>query len=350
MTDYILYRAKIEGKRSDQNRYLTRILPDMADMQETDNLPDYPCFFTSEQYAYAQGDNVWVICDEDFQIGYILGLCEPSIGSGYEPFIRRINDVEKMAQLPLSGPGNLTFTQTMDVALDFYNRSNKQCGRILSNGTVMVHGFDGSIYVKNPQAAIMLSKEGNVTIKSKILDQEVTNMNIKSTEVQEAFNTLATTVDGNAKMSVGGTYQIISGGNRTESTLGTQDSTVIGTKRETIGQGERKRIVAGGSSTLAIVGDIDTKTLAGSINQEASVEIKLTAGLVTILGGTISLKGRVITAPVGAAFGSYISPGPFCAIPVCPFSGLPHTGTTFVAADPTIALQLAAEQLSMPPT
>ena len=350
MTSYILYRARIESKRSEQNKYQVRILPDMTDINEMDNLPDYPCFFSSEQYAYAQGDYVWAICDEDFQIGYILGLCEPSIGSGYEPFIRRINDVEKMAQLPLSGPGNLTFTQTLDVALDFYNRANKQSGRILANGTVMVHGFDGSIYVKNPQATIMLSKEGNVTIRSKILDQEVTNMNIKSTEVQEAFNTLSTTVDGNAKVSVGGTYQIISGGNRTESTLGTQDSTIIGTKRETIGEGERKRIITGGSSTLAVVGNIESKAMAGSIKEEASIEIKLSAGVVTILGGTINLKGQAIVGPAGIALGSYI-PGPFCSIAVCPFSGLPHTGSIFVAADPpSIAFQLAAEQLTIPPT
>ena len=133
MADYLLYRAKLEGKRSEQNRFLVRILPDMADIKETDNLPDYPCFFSTEQFAYAQGDVVWVLCDEDFQIGYILGPCEPSIGSGYEPFLRRINDVEKMAQLPLSAPENLTFTQIMDVALDFYNRSNKQFNFIHTN-------------------------------------------------------------------------------------------------------------------------------------------------------------------------------------------------------------------------
>lgn len=320
----------------------------MADIKETENLPDYPCFLSTEQYAYAQGDVVWVICDEDFQIGYILGPCEPSIGSGYEPFLRRINDVEKMAQLPLSAPENLTFTQMMDVAIDFYNRSNKQCGRILTNGTVIVYGFDGSIYIKNPQATIMLSKEGNVSIKSKALSQDVTNMSIKATEVKEAFNTLATTVDGSAKISTGGEYQIIAGGNRTESTLGTQDSTIIGKKRETIGQGERKRIVTGGSSTLAVAGNIDMKAIIGNVNMEG-VEVKLTGGVVTILGGVINLKGQSIIAPIGSVIPSFV-PGPFCALPICPVTGLPHTGSTFASIDPSIAIQLAAEMLTLPPT
>ncbi len=348
MTEYILYRAKIEGNRSSQNRFPVRILPDMADIQEKENLPDYPCFFSTEQYAYTEGDVVWAICDEDFQIGYILGPCEPSIGSGYEPFLRRINDVEKQAQLPMSAPENLTFTQIMDVALDFYNRANKQCGRILTNGAVIIYGFDGSIYVQNPQANIMFTKEGNVSIKAKALSQEITNMDVHATEVKEAFNTLATTVDGNAKVSVGGTYQIISGANRTESTLGTHDITTIGKKRETIGQGERKRIVTGGSSTLALAGNIESKALLGSVNSEG-VEINLTGGTVTILGGVINLKGQVIQAPAGSVLPSFI-PGPFCALPVCPVTGLPHSGSTFTSIDPTVLLQLAAEMITLPPT
>jgi len=319
----------------------------MTDIKETQYLPDYPCFLQTDQTGYIEGDAVWVLCDDDFQIGYILGLCEPSIGSGVEPILRRINDAEIAAEVPLSAPENLSFHQTMDVALDFYNRSTKQCGKILTNGTIIIYGNDGSIFIQNPRATIRFSREGTVSIKAKDMQQEIKNMDIKAAEAQEAFSKLATTVDGNAKVSVGGSYQITTGANRTESVLGTHDITVIGTKRETIGQGERKRIILGGSSTLAVAGNIDLKALAGSTHIEAGVEVKITGTTVTILGGIINLKGQAITAPAGSVIPSYI-PGPFCALPICPLTGMPHTGSTFASLDPTVALQAAAELLIPP--
>lgn len=123
--------------------------------------------------------------------------------------------------------------------------------------------------------------------------------------------------------------------------MGSQDSTIIGTKRETIGAGERKRIVTGGSSTFIVEGNSDIKTLAGNINLESAVEVKIIGSVVTITGGILNLKGQMITAPMGSAIPS-LAPGPFCALPVCPLTGLPHSGSTFVSADPSIAMQVAA--------
>lgn len=348
MTEYGLYRARVEGKRvTSTNRFLCRIIPHMADIKEKDLLPDYPCFLQTDQNGYVEGDVVWVICDDDFQIGYILGICEPSIGSGIEPILRRINDAEKKANVPLSSPVNLSFHQVMDVAIDFYNRSTKQCGRILTNGTIIIFGNDSSIFIQNPRATILLTKEGTISIKAQDIEQEIKNMDLKAAEVTEVLNKLSTTVDGNAKLSVGGTYQVSAGANRVESTLGAHDTTVIGVKRETIGQGERKRIVLGGSSTLAVAGDIELKTLAGSTHVESALEVKITGTTVTISGGIVNLKGQMITTPVGSVIPSYV-PGPFCALPVCPLTGLPHTGSTFISADPTVALDAIAELLIPP--
>ena len=322
----------------------------MTDFPDVETLPDYPCFFTDVQPAYDRGDYVWVVCDPDFQIGYIVGPCETSVGSGYVSMMRRINEAETAAGLLLSSYEDLTFHQQMEVALDFYNRSNKQCGRIIYNGTVIIYGADSSIFIKNPQATILLSKEGDVSIKGRNLKEEIKNMDINAKEVKEAFTTLATTVDGSAKLSTGSDLQLTAGGHRIETTTRNHDSTIIGKKIETIGLGERKRIVAGGSSTLALLGNIDQKAVVGMINQEAPI-VKITGGEITIQGGVVNLNGAVTAAPAGLVVPNQASyagmGGPFCAIPVCPLTGLPHQGNTLLA--PLILGPVGAEMLTPVP-
>jgi hypothetical protein len=348
MTQYNLYRAEIEGKREESNRYLLRVLPHMADFPDAQLLPDFPNFFQNEQPAYNRGDKVWIICEEDFQIGYVLGLCEPSIGSSYISIMKNINEAEEEAGFPPSAPSNISFYQQLEVALDFFNRSNNQCGRILTNGVVILYGFDGSFFIKNPGSAMLFSADGRVTIKTKDVEEDFKNVNIKAQEVQEKFAKLSTQVDGNTKITTGGNLQMTAGGNRLESVGGSLDTTVIKTKRETIGAGERKRIVLGGSSTVALAGNINQKAVTGAINLEG-VTLKITGGNVHILGGTIKLDPSIsMTTPPGFVVPSYV-PGPFCAIPICPVTGMPHTGSTFIPTNPVGILALATELLSIPP-
>lgn len=82
-----LYLAKVVGVnagmgldslQSDQakavdSRLQVRILPQMENVS-ADNLPLYPSFFKNTLITGAIGDLVWVLANEDFTLGYVLGL------------------------------------------------------------------------------------------------------------------------------------------------------------------------------------------------------------------------------------------------------------------------------------
>lgn len=72
---YGLHLAKIVGYPawSDyDDRLFVRITPEMDNISE--NLPCWPYFFKDEQFVGKTDDLVWVICDDEFSVGYILGF------------------------------------------------------------------------------------------------------------------------------------------------------------------------------------------------------------------------------------------------------------------------------------
>ena len=71
---YGLHLAKIYGYpewSEYDDRLFVQITPEMDNI--TTNLPCWPYFFRDEQFVGKTGDLVWVICDDEFSVGYILG-------------------------------------------------------------------------------------------------------------------------------------------------------------------------------------------------------------------------------------------------------------------------------------
>lgn len=79
-------------------------------------------------------------------------------------------------------------------------------------------------------------------------------------------------------------------------------------------EGSRKVVVTG-DDTLEISGSWNIK-VSGSANINISGDATINSPSVTITGGQLTVSGTA--APSGS--------GPFCGIPVCPFSGAPHVG------------------------
>ena len=70
---YSIYLARIEGAASaEDSRIQVRVLPDMEDM-ERDVLPMWPHFFRNESITGKPGALVWVLSNEEYTTGYILG-------------------------------------------------------------------------------------------------------------------------------------------------------------------------------------------------------------------------------------------------------------------------------------
>lgn len=62
-------------------RIKIRVTPEMDSIDE-DYLPIWPCFFKYQGITGKVGDLVWVLCNEEFTIGYILGFMNPYTWSG----------------------------------------------------------------------------------------------------------------------------------------------------------------------------------------------------------------------------------------------------------------------------
>lgn len=71
--NYSIYLARIESATSsNDSRLQVRVLPDMEALP-TDNLPWWPHFFRNEAITGKPGALVWVIANEEYTMGYILG-------------------------------------------------------------------------------------------------------------------------------------------------------------------------------------------------------------------------------------------------------------------------------------
>jgi hypothetical protein len=86
-------------------------------------------------------------------------------------------------------------------------------------------------------------------------------------------------------------------------------------KKTTIDVDGDAEIKTSGKTTIEAAGDVTVK--GANVNVEATASAQVKAAQVRITGGTLQVNGS--SAP---------GPGPFCALPVCLFTGALHTGNT----------------------
>ena len=71
---YGFYLGQVASVAADNdNRLSIRVLPQMEGIPAT-KCPAWPSFFRDELYTGKVGDYVWVICDDEFSLGYVFGL------------------------------------------------------------------------------------------------------------------------------------------------------------------------------------------------------------------------------------------------------------------------------------
>lgn len=74
---YGFYLAEVASvANTKDNRLGVRILPQMGNRTTIPDskCPVWPSFFKDELYTGKKGDLVWVICDDEFSMGYVFGL------------------------------------------------------------------------------------------------------------------------------------------------------------------------------------------------------------------------------------------------------------------------------------
>jgi hypothetical protein len=339
MTEYRLSRAKIENLRivNKENQYLCRVLPDMQDILETNLLPYYPSFLRTYIEAYENNDIVWVLHTEDFQIGYVIGLSESSKGRDLKPLLDQINEIETKFKFALSDIKNITFTIAKGAYLDFSNNLTGVSGRINKSGSTLLFGEDGNIYISSLASSIMMEENGDMNIKNiNEIHETDKNFVVNANEIIEVSKTRIMnseskidTISGDSKRTVMGSNQEAFAKNSTQYFLSK--------KEEIVGLGSKKQIMTGGESIQIVQGDYEVLVALGKINLNSALGVNITAGAtglkivsagpVDITSSALNIKSPLIKFPSGVSAPS--GSGPFCALPVCLFTGAPHVGNVF---------------------
>jgi len=349
MTSYTLCRARIESTRLSKsiNLFLCRIIPDMEEIKEVALLPEYPAFLFDESKAYSPTDIVWCLVSSDFQLGYIIGLCENPLGRSISSFVDKINDLEAKFSLEKSKFSDLNLSIIDNCFIDFSNAKTRTSGRISNSGVVVLYGGDGSINLLALNSSIKQDAQGNTTHTNKSEKHEIDGtFAIKAASFTEKVSSKKTQIFQSSNKYIGG--------DETKTVLGgsqvayTKDSSVlyVAKKKEVIGLGSDTSIGMGGAKLRIGVGDYSITTIAGGVRIQGGLGVSITAGaggvqitsatvmnltapVMTLAAPVMTLKPNLLTvASVGLVVPSYV-PGPFCALPICPLTGLPHSGSIF---------------------
>ena len=339
--DYQLKLAKIVSSREIDdklplNLFRVRILPEMAEIpaSQNDMLPLFPNFFKDTNYAYQRDDLVWVVCNDDFQVGFILGYSQPPAGEGITSFIDEINNAEKDANFPVSAFEEISILRLSGSCFTYNNVVTGQSGNIYNNKSFFLFSADGKIWVKNPGMTMKVTPDGDLTITGKTKTEEFGDITIKGKASSEECSSKKIVADANLDLSSGGSFTKSTVGNSSEVVLGEVDTIIGKTKTETIGLGETKTIMVGGETETIVAGNYTLTVAAGTMNFTTGLgAMNMTAGgAITVTAPVFTLVAGAIKFPTGQAIPLMPSPGPFCALPFCLFTGMPHTASGYAGA------------------
>lgn len=338
MTEYRLSRAKIENLRivNKENQYLCRILPDMQDILETNLLPYYPSFLRTHIEAYENEDIVWTLHTEDFQIGYVIGLSESAKGRDLKPLLEQINEVETKFKLSPSDIKNISFNIAKGAYLDYCNNLTGVSGRINKSGSTLLFGEDGNIYITSLASSIMLEENGDININNVNETHETDKRFIvNANEITEISKTRIINSESKIDTVSGDSKRTVMGNNE-EAFAKNSTQYFLSKKKEIIGLGSEKQVMTGGESIKILQGDYEILLALGKINLTSTLGISITAGAslkivsagpIDITSSALNIKSPLIKFPSGVSAPS--GSGPFCALPVCLFTGAPHVGNVF---------------------
>lgn len=151
---YNLYLAKVVGVAIESDsRIQIRILPQMEDIPEN-MCPRWPCFFRDEGFTGNVNDIVWVLCDDEFSTGYILGI------ANYNTFVEdTFTEYSIPEGLQQKGKDILLDlkAETLsynDIKIDYWDQSCIHFIEKSTGGKIIVFS-SGTIYIMRPKEFII---------------------------------------------------------------------------------------------------------------------------------------------------------------------------------------------------
>lgn len=313
------------------NYFQVRVMPEMADIYDMDVesngliLPWYPNFFGDCDHAYQEGDLVWVVCEEDFSVGYIVGFAQSPAGTDISSFMYLLGSAEALAGLSQSAVNDISIQKMSDKCLTFLNVKSGRVATIYNSKIVYIYGEDGSIFSTNGSSYIMLvDKEGNLTLKGNSKSESFYGkMNTSGGDSTETLSSKTISTVNMTSINAGGSYQMTAAGNASNNVVGAVTNiaglgvtNLAGTYiNNTVALGAITNTVGAGAYTITVAGGV-INILAPMVNIEALM-INL-IGYVSIIGGLNLLGcffGGVLLPP--SPFGFAIAGVPCAVTPLC---------------------------------
>ena len=279
------------------NYFQVRVLPDMNDIglapgTDLDQygdllLPRYPNFFRNNDICYQPGDPVWIVCDDDYHVGFILGPAQPPAGDDQKYFLQIINAAERQAGATdetISAINQITIQKLSDSYINFTNTFTGTSGQIYNTSIVYIYGSDGSIYSTNGKYSMTITSDGNITIngknETKVLDGDMNIMGGNAVNFgvppSGRISSLLVDTTNQIDLQAGGSFEMTCGGNSSMRTLMDADTFIGKSFKETIGLGGASRIVsAGGDKEVVLAGNYSISVVGGTISLACSGPLTL---------------------------------------------------------------------------
>lgn len=169
-----IYIAEIVAVASTKDdRVQVRVLPQMRDLSK-DYLPVWPSFFKNSIITGNVGDLVWVVANEEFTIGYILGYANMyTDSSNYEEGTIPPKLFDKISNLHVSLKGTLLnyrdiiVTHYNEISISFFQRKDGATITAFTNGTLSVVRPNEITFVVG--SSILSIKDGEIALNAKNL-------------------------------------------------------------------------------------------------------------------------------------------------------------------------------------
>lgn len=182
---YGLHLAKIKGfpAWSDyDDRIFVQITPEMDNI--SNDLPCWPYFFKDEQFVGKVDDLVWVICDDEYSVGYILGFANyfayPEDQETFKEYSIKENLKEKIDNCLISLKAS-TFSWG-DMKVSFWNDSCIHFVERSTGGFIIAYNV-GSIFIMRPTEFIVKIANSSIKMNSTGFTVGADSIRIQSDDV-----------------------------------------------------------------------------------------------------------------------------------------------------------------------
>lgn len=193
---YGFYLAEVVNvSQSKDNRLGVRVIPHMNGI-ETSKCPFWPSFFKDELYTGKEGELVWVICDDEFSMGYVFGLANYntypdrlSTESGSSVFGESADGIALSIPVDLRNTMSKTLLSLKGLMLSLDNVKvtywDKNCIHYIerSTGGMVIAYSSGSLYVFRQDEFIIKMGSSVLRMDAKSLNAVSDAINLQSESI-----------------------------------------------------------------------------------------------------------------------------------------------------------------------